>query len=262
MSRRALPLVAALLGLVALALAGARVATAVGPADEAADAPDPIVCPELPCLPPPPTTTTATTPTNPPPPPPGTTPTTTTTGSGDADGDGIPDWWDNCRTVANQDQADTDGDHVGDACDSTAPDYVYSTELGSDIDAGTSSRDLYGAGICRSAWGGVQLWSAGHAIKQFDYRLTFRYCYQGNRVTAIRDMVAFSKSAIWPWQFKGNIVGPQTRNIGSYAADVFVQGRYEVCLFSGGCTFSKTPWMNVTVYPSSTTKPVIRFGWG
>jgi hypothetical protein len=35
----------------------------------------------------------------------------------DADNDGVPDDSDNCRLVANADQADSDGDGVGDACD-------------------------------------------------------------------------------------------------------------------------------------------------
>ena len=35
----------------------------------------------------------------------------------DQDGDGVIDPADNCPTVANADQADTDGDHVGNACD-------------------------------------------------------------------------------------------------------------------------------------------------
>ena len=36
----------------------------------------------------------------------------------DSDGDGIPDWEDNCPWTANNDQADADGDGVGDSCDS------------------------------------------------------------------------------------------------------------------------------------------------
>ncbi len=35
----------------------------------------------------------------------------------DTDGDGIPDYADNCWLVPNPDQADTDGDGIGDACD-------------------------------------------------------------------------------------------------------------------------------------------------
>ena len=35
----------------------------------------------------------------------------------DADGDGVPDAWDNCPDVPNPEQTDTDGDNIGDACD-------------------------------------------------------------------------------------------------------------------------------------------------
>jgi hypothetical protein len=38
-------------------------------------------------------------------------------GPPDQDGDGVPDSQDNCPTVANPDQRDTDGDKIGDACD-------------------------------------------------------------------------------------------------------------------------------------------------
>ncbi len=37
--------------------------------------------------------------------------------SGDSDGDGVTDDVDNCPTVANADQADADGDGIGDACE-------------------------------------------------------------------------------------------------------------------------------------------------
>lgn len=40
---------------------------------------------------------------------------------GDADGDGVLDCVDNCTAVANADQADSDGDGIGDACEAPAP---------------------------------------------------------------------------------------------------------------------------------------------
>jgi subtilisin family serine protease len=50
----------------------------------------------------------------------GTTPgLATLRGCPDADSDGLRDIDDNCPSHANRDQADTDGDHVGDACDPT-----------------------------------------------------------------------------------------------------------------------------------------------
>jgi hypothetical protein len=45
---------------------------------------------------------------------------TAVTAANDTDDDGVPDEQDNCPTVPNTDQADSDGDGVGDACDADA----------------------------------------------------------------------------------------------------------------------------------------------
>jgi choice-of-anchor B domain-containing protein len=47
----------------------------------------------------------------------------------DADGDGVPDVFDNCPQVANADQADADGDSFGDACDA-CPAYANPDQIG------------------------------------------------------------------------------------------------------------------------------------
>jgi uncharacterized repeat protein (TIGR02543 family) len=50
---------------------------------------------------------------------------TTATLGPDSDGDGIPDICDNCPTVPNQDQTDTIGDKIGDACRNMPPNNQY-----------------------------------------------------------------------------------------------------------------------------------------
>ena len=48
--------------------------------------------------------------------------------NGDDDGDGVPNGTDNCPNTANPDQADTDGNGIGDACQDTDGDSVIDTE--------------------------------------------------------------------------------------------------------------------------------------
>ena len=60
---------------------------------------------------------------------------------GDTDGDGVPNDLDNCPTVPNPDQADSDGDAVGDACDGDTdadgdPDVTDCAPLDATIHAG------------------------------------------------------------------------------------------------------------------------------
>jgi hypothetical protein len=52
------------------------------------------------------------------------------------DGDGVLSWQDNCRYVANADQADSDGDGIGDACDDNDLDGFPQTQDCDDTNAG------------------------------------------------------------------------------------------------------------------------------
>jgi hypothetical protein len=85
---------------------------------------------------------------------PGTTPDPT-----DTDNDTVPDSSDNCPDVANADQADSDGDRIGDACDTFTPTWTCTGNQitpGEDIDAiinndasGTATRFCVHAGTYR-----------------------------------------------------------------------------------------------------------------
>ncbi len=65
-------------------------------------------------------------------------------GNNDPDGDGVPNGVDNCPTVANPDQADADGDGVGDACE--APDGTIPEPAGNTGLARTGQKKPYALG--------------------------------------------------------------------------------------------------------------------
>ena len=75
-------------------------------------------------------------------------------GGPDRDGDGVPDHQDTCPDVANPDQADTDGDHAGDACDPRPNQVDYRL---------ARSRVVFFAGP--SAGSGHDLKSTGSAVR-------------------------------------------------------------------------------------------------
>lgn len=177
----------------------------------------------------------------------------------------MPDSRDNCRTVRNADQRDTDRDGAGDACDSTMPSYVYNGDT-----AGTAEDELnylaYDAATatyCRRVWAVNQYWSTGKLVKLYEYKLRFQYCFvPGVRITAIREVTAQSTYAIWPWRYGGTINGPLVDGVGAYSARVFVQGKYEACVVSFGCIHVRHPSIEVRVYASTTARPTLVLGSG
>jgi hypothetical protein len=60
----------------------------------------------------------------------------------DTDGDGICDELDNCPTVTNANQADADGDDIGDICDVCADSNLSETVLTGDCDSGVANATL------------------------------------------------------------------------------------------------------------------------
>jgi hypothetical protein len=97
----------------------------------------------------------------------------------DSDGDGVVDGRDNCQTVANSDQRDTDSDRQGDACDSD-----------DDNDARADTADSCDRLAASTATGcptfGRTL-SLGYALKARAFRGTLSspkpLCRRGQRVT-------------------------------------------------------------------------------
>jgi hypothetical protein len=78
----------------------------------------------------------------------------------DSDGDGVEDTSDNCRTVANLDQADSDGDGVGDACETTQPPQGAIFAGAGDI-ADVGNADEATGNIIEGLGPGAIAWTAG-----------------------------------------------------------------------------------------------------
>ena len=151
------------------------------------------------------------------------TPTTspTPTPSSDVDGDTVPDVSDNCPLVANPDQADTDGDGIGDACEGLALgiplvagwNHVCYTEAAQATDAGLNP-------LAGKALAAYRLNDGGGYDRWFPGRPDVTTMESLNSYDAL--FVLMSLSAVWAQQPSAP---PTSANLG--------QGWNDVCYLGG-----------------------------
>ncbi len=164
-------------------------------------------------------------------------------------------------------QTDADGDHVGDACDTTVPsDFVngtLSSDTGSDrsywqVDPGTLA-----VLPCKNAWAQYTYTNLVRLYVLWSYRLSFDFCYiPGSKIVRATGSNAHGIYASWPWSFQGNAVEPRwvTAAPGT-AVHAFAQGKFAACVgigVIGVCGASRSPYLDL--YANGAPHLVLRRG--
>jgi hypothetical protein len=194
----------------------------------------------------------------PPPPPPPPPPSTA-----DADGDGVADNLDNCGKpgtglVANQDQLDSDGDGIGNACDPTP--FTGEITAGNTVLVSSSDGDFWTA-VMNGCPGRLKYATYKQEWKQAGVNLTFlamevsyRVCYRyGGTIYWARPAagVATYKLIPWSWQRANDDAFPSSQNIGT-SAIMRWQGSAAICAFHYACGPTVHPWVSVQFYTNNT----------
>jgi hypothetical protein len=176
--------------------------------------------------------------------------------SGDSDGDGVPNDRDNCPNDANADQADSERDGVGDACDLDVPLTAGSGTLTSLDEGWDGSAGLgFSTTPCRK-----KLQTFTHHFTQaglfnvIRYEGVFRVCYRpgGGGIVWIRDVRGDATWVRAPWTWKGNDPGYPYGVIASHRAEFHYRGTAAIWLAKYGFGRDKHPWVKVTFHDNNT----------
>jgi len=180
----------------------------------------------------------------------------------DRDGDGAPDASDNCPDLWNVDQADADGDHVGNACDGSVPaDFLngaLSSESGSDGAAFVVDPGTLALLPCRSAWARYTYTNLVRLYVLWRYQLSFDFCYvPGSKIVRVSGLLAHGTYAAWPWSFQGNVVDPRLLAAPpGYAVHAFAQGKFTACVGIAGfgvCGSARSPYLHLYANAAPST---------
>ena len=148
----------------------------------------------------------------------------------DADQDGVPDFRDNCPTISNPTQTDSDSDGAGDACDFALPTLIP-------VPTATPT-PLTPTEICRTFAGDLQASPAG-ADPIFDLDVQFIWCSNGQTtrlqtVPRIHGEVNITSVSTFlspfgvDFRYAGDI-GPNVRTFENGQTEVVLGGNFEVC---------------------------------
>lgn len=87
----------------------------------------------------------------------------------------------------------------------------------------------------------------GHLVKEFEYHLTYIWCFTPRRIVSIKDVYAYGNGT-FPWSFKGNLPGSPSYDArpNCYYAVIFSQASFEATLFKLGIR-TRQPWIRVTL---------------
>jgi hypothetical protein len=173
----------------------------------------------------------------------------------DSDGDGRPDNADNCPSVYN-DQADHDGDRVGDVCDPTPfqGDMVPGgmTFYGSPPTAtGTSAE----ASRCKTQRFEQRYDQFGASFLNFiRYEGGFRVCYVPNQqILSWGSVWGDAAYTLVPWDWKGTDPGyPYAIRIGLHSVEFRYRGSAAICVAGWACGPTKHPGVTITFYDNNT----------
>lgn len=190
-----------------------------------------------------------------PPPQPAPQPPPPTAPPADTDGDGVPNNADNCPTVYN-DQADHDGDRVGDICDPTPfqGDMVPGAHTPDTAVSEPTETSLTGQ-RCK-----IQRFTQAYHQLGASW-LTFIRYEGGFRVCYVLNEQVVSWSSVWgdasyvlvPWDWKGNDSGyPKGVRTGVHSVDFHYRGSAAICVVGWACGPTKHPGLTITFSDNNT----------
>jgi hypothetical protein len=184
----------------------------------------------------------------------------------DADGDGTPDYRDNCgkpgTVLGWNDQADYDGDGIGDVCDETPfPDQMVPTWFSTN-EEWTPSFSTSSALESINASTGIRCkrqtftQAFGLGLDFLRYDGTFRVCYMpGVKVTSWSEVHGDASYALPPWDWHQNDSGyPYGIRLNQRAVQFHYRGSIAICvtLLLKGCGPTRHPWVTITFYANNT----------